>query len=109
MRREDAAIVADNLVTSDSRGLFSHGLMRTRAYVKRLQTGSNDPLATPAVVGKSGATAIVDGCNGMGQVVGEFAMKHAIAQAREYGAGVVVVRGSNHFGNVRVLCDEGFR
>lgn len=98
MRPQDAAIVADNLVGSDCRGLFSHGLMRTRAYVKRLQTGSTDPIVTPEVVDRFGATAIVDGRNAMGQVVGEFAVEQAIEQAREHGVGVVGVRGSNHFG-----------
>lgn len=98
MRPHDAAIVADNLAAADCRGLFSHGLMRTRAYVKRLQTGSTDPLATPEVVDGSGPTAVVDGHNAMGQVVGEFAVGRAIARAREHGVGVVCVRGSNHFG-----------
>jgi LDH2 family malate/lactate/ureidoglycolate dehydrogenase len=98
MRPDDAATVADNLVASDCRGLFSHGLMRTRAYVKRLQTGCTDPLATPAVVERSDGTSIVDGRNAMGQVVGTFAVEQAITQARQHGVGVIGVRGSNHFG-----------
>src|SRR5271165_2946440 len=69
MRPRDAALVADNLVTADCRGLMSHGLMRTRVYVKRLQTGSIDPRATPEVAAGSGAVLVVDGRNAMGQVV----------------------------------------
>ena len=98
MRPQDAAIVADNLVGSDCRGCFRMGRPGRAPDVKRLQTGSTDPIATPEVVETSGATAIVDGRNAMGQVVGEFAVEQAIEQAREHGVGVVGVRGSNHFG-----------
>ena len=98
MRSPEAALVADNLVTADCRGLMSHGLMRTRVYVERLKTGSIDPRATPEVAGQSGAVLIVDGRNAMGQVVVDFAVERAIEKAREHGIGVVGVRGSNHFG-----------
>jgi LDH2 family malate/lactate/ureidoglycolate dehydrogenase len=98
MRPHDAALVANNLVSADCRGLFSHGLIRTRVYVKRLRTGSTDPCATPEVVDESGATVIIDGRNAMGQVVAELAVERAIERARKHGVGVVGVRGSNHFG-----------
>ena len=109
MRPHDAAIVADNLVSSDCRGLLSHGLMRTRAYVKRLQTGSTDPLATPEVVDRSGTTAIVDGRNAMGQVVGEFAVELGDrAGPGERNRSCRRARKQSLW-YVRVLCNEGFR
>lgn len=98
MRSLDAALVADNLVSADCRGLFSHGLMRARVYVERLRTLATDPLATPVILRESGPTLLIDGRNAMGQVVADFAMGQAIAKARESGVGVASVRGSNHFG-----------
>ena len=59
-------------------------------------------------VKETAATALVDGNNSLGAVVGNFAMGVAIRsvinhpaprrKARETGVGWVTVRGSNHFG-----------
>ena len=43
-------------------------------------------------------TAVVDGHNGMGQVIGHRAMQMAIDKAKEYGMGMVAVRNSCHYG-----------
>ena len=57
-----------------------------------------DPNSKPSIVKETGSTALVDGNNGLGAVVGNFAMNLAINKARETGVGWVSVRGSNHFG-----------
>ena len=98
MRHGDAGLVSNSLVDADCRGLFSHGLMRVRAYVRRLLTGSTDALGTPKVVESSGATVVIDGDNAMGQVVAELSVDQAVEKARTHGVGIAVVRGSNHFG-----------
>ena len=98
MRLAEAAVVSDSLVSADCRGFLSHGLMRTRAYVDRLRMSAIDPVAAPVVLSQSGPTMLIDGRNAMGQVVADFAIEHAIATARECGAGIACVRGSNHFG-----------
>lgn len=41
---------------------------------------------------------MVDGQNGLGQIVGKYCMELAIKKAKEYGIGMVSARGSNHFG-----------
>jgi L-2-hydroxycarboxylate dehydrogenase (NAD+) len=43
-------------------------------------------------------TAVVDGHNGMGQIIATKAMKLAIKKAKKYGMGMVVVRNSTHYG-----------
>ena len=45
-----------------------------------------------------GATALVDGKNLLGPVVGNFCMDIAIKKAKEFGIGMVVARRSNHYG-----------
>jgi len=95
---EDARLTADNLVTADLRGVYSHGIIRVAIYVKRLQVKVNNPAGKPEIVRSMGATAVMEGHNAMGQVVGVHAMKLAIEKAREYGTGFVAVRGSNHYG-----------
>jgi len=98
MSEEDAKITTDNLLSSDLRGIYSHGLIRLPIYIKRLLLKGVNPVAKPEVVKEFGATALMDGNNGMGQVVGVHAMKLAIEKARQYGTGYVSVRGSNHYG-----------
>lgn len=44
------------------------------------------------------ATALVDGENALGQVVGKFCMELAIEKAKCFGIGMVTARGSNHYG-----------
>jgi LDH2 family malate/lactate/ureidoglycolate dehydrogenase len=41
---------------------------------------------------------VVDGQDGVGQVLAAFAAREAVRRAREHGVGVVAVRNSNHFG-----------
>src|SRR5580698_10191570 len=92
MTHDDAAAVAGNLVTADLRGVFSHGILRVPIYLARIRGGAVDPRGRPALVSSSGATALVDGGNAMGQVAGDFAMAKAIDLAREHGVGWVSVR-----------------
>jgi len=44
------------------------------------------------------ATAVVDGHDGMGMVIGRRCMQMAIDKAREHGLGMVVARNSTHYG-----------
>lgn len=44
------------------------------------------------------AVAVVEGNNALGQVVGKFSMELAMEKAKNFGLGMVVARGSNHFG-----------
>jgi len=43
-------------------------------------------------------TAVIDGHNGLGQVIACRAMRMAIDKAKQYGLGMVAVRNSNHYG-----------
>lgn len=95
---EDAAVVADNLVAADLRGIASHGVARLRRYVKGIQTGTILARAQIQIMHETPATALVDGGGGLGQPVSHKAMRLAIQKAGEVGAGFVTVRNSNHFG-----------
>jgi LDH2 family malate/lactate/ureidoglycolate dehydrogenase len=94
----DAALVADALVSADARGMHSHGLSRLPVYIERIRSGGSRAGVTGTVISESAATMLLDGDGGIGQVITARAMREAIAKAREAGAGVVGVRGSNHFG-----------
>ncbi|XP_078341084.1 putative oxidoreductase YjmC [Crassostrea virginica] len=96
---EHAVDLAELLITADYRGHYSHGLNRLEMYCSELRSGvCRGGAGTPEIVRQTVATALVEGHNLMGPVVGKFAVDLAIQKAKEAGIGMVTVRGSNHFG-----------
>lgn len=97
--REDAEICADVLLASDRRGIESHGVNRFKpVYLDRIKAGIQNPVTNFEIVKETETTAVVDGHDGMGQVIGYKSMKMAIEKAKKYGMGMVVVRNSCHYG-----------
>lgn len=95
---EDAKIIADVIITADQWGIKSHGTALLRMYNQRIKRGLQLPVTNWTVVKDSPTTAVIDGGNGMGMVVGYNAMNLAISKAKQYGLGAVAVRNSSHFG-----------
>jgi L-2-hydroxycarboxylate dehydrogenase (NAD+) len=94
----EAEIAADVLISSDLRGIESHGIGRLKMYYDRIRAGTVNPTTQFEVVREGPATAVVDGNYGLGHVVGVRSMRLAIEKARAYGLGAVAVRNSTHFG-----------
>ena len=98
--KEDAAVCADVLMESDRRGIESHGCNRFKPiYVDRIQQGILNPVTEFEVVRETPTTAVVDGHNGMGMVIGTRSMQMAIDKAKKFGMGMVAVRNSTHYGS----------
>lgn len=96
---EDAKICTDVLLESDKRGIESHGCNRFKPiYIDRIVAGIQEPVTNFDIIRETPTTAVVDGHNGMGQVIGVKAMQMAIDKAKEYGMGMVAVRNSCHYG-----------
>ncbi|MBE5807210.1 MAG: Ldh family oxidoreductase [Clostridiales bacterium] len=96
---EDAKICTDVLLASDHRGIESHGVNRFKPiYLDRIKAGIQNPVTNFEIVKETPTTAVVDGHDGMGQVIGYKSMQLAIKKAKEYGMGMVVVRNSCHYG-----------
>ena len=96
---DDAEIVTDVLLESDRRGIESHGCNRFKpVYIDRINAGIQQPVTNFEIIKETETTAVVDGHNGMGQVIGHKAMTMAIEKAKKYGMGMVVVRNSCHYG-----------
>jgi len=96
---EDAKICANILITSDKRGIDSHGINRLKPiYIDRIKDGILSPTTAFEVVKDGPATAVVDGHNGMGHVIGKRSMAMAIDKAKKFGMGMVAVRNSTHYG-----------
>jgi len=97
--RADAAVCADVLLESDRRGIESHGVNRFKPiYIDRIKDGVQKPVTEFEIIRETKTTAVIDGHDGMGQVIGHKSMQMAIDKAREYGMGMVAVRSSCHYG-----------
>lgn len=96
---EDCEIVVDIILESDRRGIESHGCNRFKPiYIDRINAGIQQPVTDFEIIKETPTTAVVDGHNGMGQVIGYKSMSMAIEKAKQYGMGMVAVRNSCHYG-----------
>ena len=95
---EDAGMIADVLIMADLWGVRSHGVAHLKMYHERMKSGLQLPVTRWSVVKETPTTAVIDGGNGMGMVVGTHAMRLAIQKAQKFGLGAVAVRNSSHYG-----------
>lgn len=95
----DADICAKILIESDKRGIDSHGVGRFKPiYIDRIEEGIQFVNTKIDVIRETKTTAVLDGNDGMGHVIGYKAMELAIKKAKAYGLGMVAVRNSTHYG-----------
>lgn len=94
----DAAPAAANLVEADLRGVESHGVVRLPIYVQRLAAGAMNPRPSIRALRETPTSLVIDGDNGMGQVIGAETMRLAINKAKQGMCVFASVRNSNHYG-----------
>ena len=95
----EAEICSETLILADKRGIDSHGIGRFKPiYIDRIEAGIQNAVTNFEIVKEKGATAVIDGHDGMGHVISERAMQMAIDKAKEHGLGMTVVRNSTHYG-----------
>jgi LDH2 family malate/lactate/ureidoglycolate dehydrogenase len=98
LSEKDATTVADHLLFCNLRGIDSHGVTRTSDYLKRLADGGTNAHPKITAIRRRRSAVLLDGDQGMGQVVGVYAAELAIKKAKKTGMCVVGVRGSSHYG-----------
>jgi LDH2 family malate/lactate/ureidoglycolate dehydrogenase len=95
---EDAELMADTLISAESRGVASHGIIRLPFYCQRLLDRGTNPDPRLKIVAEKPAMVLVDGDNGFGQIISIRTMKMVIERARAHGLCFAGVRNSCHFG-----------
>ena len=107
----ESEIIVDVLLTSDLYGIESHGMQRLVRYHKGIEKGLIKIDAKPEIVFETPVSAVIEGNDGMGQLLGHKAMSIAIEKAKQVGMAVVTVRNSNHYGiagyYAKMACKEG--
>ena len=108
---KECEIIVDVLLTSDLYGIESHGMQRLVRYHKGIEKGLIKVDAKPEIVFETPVSAVIEGNDGMGQLLGHKAMEIAIEKAKTTGMAVVTVRNSNHYGiagyYAKMACKEG--
>ena len=94
----DSTQISDVLLDADLSGIESHGIQRLIRYHKEITSGLVKPEARPEITFETPSSAVMDGHDAMGQLIGCQAMELAIAKAKRTGFGMVAVRNSNHYG-----------
>jgi LDH2 family malate/lactate/ureidoglycolate dehydrogenase len=95
---EDAALCAARMIDADLRGVDTHGIFRINHYSQRIRAGGINLRPRVHTVRENAVTALVDGDNGMGHVVMNFAAELAIRKAAESGLAWVGTFNGNHAG-----------
>lgn len=90
--------ITDVLLDADLSGIESHGVQRMIRYHKEITGGLVKPDAKPEIVRETSVSAVIEGNDAMGQLLGTQAMNLAIEKAKTSGFGMVTVRNSNHYG-----------
>ena len=108
---DESRIISDVLLLSDLYGIESHGMQRLARYHKGIEKGLIKVDAKPEVVFETPVSAVIEGNDGMGQLISHKAMEIAIEKAKKTGMAIVTVRNSNHFGiagyYAKMACDAG--
>jgi L-2-hydroxycarboxylate dehydrogenase (NAD+) len=94
----EARVTADRLIEADLRGRTGHGIIRVPSYVKRIQAGAINLSPNITLRYETPTSALVDGDNGLGQVVMTRATELAIDKAKVSGLAMVGTVHSNHAG-----------
>ncbi len=92
---KDHAAVLDNLVTSNLRGIDTHGINLIMNWTQKFIDTPPSPMK---VEQNKGACILIDGGSNMGSVVSTYAMDRAMEKASEHGIGIALVKNSNHYG-----------
>jgi len=104
--QSDAFLLADSLVAAELWGHSSHGMLRLPWYVERLRSGAMKAVTQAETVVDNGAMVVLDGRDGIGQVLTAQATQLGVERARKHGISAIGVRNSNHFGTAAYFTRE---
>ena len=104
--QNNAVITVKALVDADLNGVNSHGILRLPNYIMCLQDHSFEKKPEISIVKETKSTAVLDGGNGLGQVVSQEAINLIIDKVNQTETFAVSVRNSNHFGAAGYWADQ---
>jgi L-2-hydroxycarboxylate dehydrogenase (NAD+) len=106
---EHARVTARRLVEADLRDRTGHGIIRLPLYAERIEAGGINLRPDVRILHETPVSALVDGDNGLGQVVMTLAVETAIEKAKVSGLAWVGTWRSNHAGAAGVYTAMAMR
>lgn len=98
MSADRSRLMAELLVDTDIRGVFSHGTRQSARYLRLLRDGDLNPNPERSIVHQTPATGAIDGDGGLGHFASWRAAHLAVEKAAAVGLAAVATRNHFHFG-----------
>ena len=98
--KKNALIASDAFVVADMRGINTHGIFLLRLIYERVKAKMLHVPSDFEVVSDKMATSVIDGKNGIGQVIASHGMQMSISKAKQWGIGIVAMRNINNIGTL---------
>ncbi|WP_167751506.1 Ldh family oxidoreductase [Lentibacillus salicampi] len=95
---EDSEVVINSLLDAEISGVSSHGLLRLKSYTERIESGVINVHPKIRVEKDLNNVLLLNGDNGLGQVVAQKAIQLCFDKLSTNSAVTVLVQNSNHFG-----------
>ena len=94
----DAAFVAESLILAEMSRMPSHGLLRLKPTLARIQSGDVNPRPRMTLQKTAENILLLDADGALGQVAGKRALEEAAPLAKKTGVAVAAIRRAFHFG-----------
>lgn len=108
----DAKIISDVLVTTDIRGVHSHGVVRLARYIDCIRAGGIKPAAEMEILKESPSSLMVSAAGGLGIPAAKKTMDRLLEKAETAAISVATVNHSDHYGAAgyysMMAADRGF-
>ncbi len=98
VQEEHARVCSRRMIEADLRGMHGHGIFRLPGYLQRIREGGYNLEPHIQIERETKVSGIVNGDNGLGQVVATYAVETAIQKAQENGLAWMGIRKGNHAG-----------
>ena len=95
---DHARICSQRMIEADLRGMHGHGIFRLPPYCQRIEAGGYNLRPDIKIKRETPVSAVLDGDNGLGQVVVTRAVALSIEKAKASGMAWVGICNSNHAG-----------
>ena len=96
--QEDASYIADVLVTTDMRGIYSHGVVRMARYIDCIRAGGIRPDAVPETISETPTSLQVSAAGGLGIPASIRTMNRLMEKAANQPIVIGTVNHSDHYG-----------
>jgi LDH2 family malate/lactate/ureidoglycolate dehydrogenase len=95
---ENSKVITETLIDAEITGIESHGLMRLKPYIDRIQKKLINPNPNIKIVEDKESLVVIDGDNGLGQIVASETLELCFNKLQNNSVILATVRNSNHFG-----------